>query len=301
MHSHLTPKQVARAVGVSEASLKRWCDKGLIPTVRTAGGHRRLPLADVIAFIRTTGHALVRPEVLGLPAASGHGETVLDRAREQFRATLESGDDESVRRIGFDLYLAGHSALTLCDKVLAHTFHALGERWQHGEIEVYQERRACDICLRFLHELRALLAAPADNAALAIVSTPDGDPYALPGTMVDLVLREAGWRSAFYGSGNPFASLRAALRDARPRLFCLSVSTVPVDAELFLKEYGELYAEATSLGVAIAVGGRGLTPQLREHMRYANFSESLEKLVGFAAALQPQQARPEDARVISET
>jgi predicted site-specific integrase-resolvase len=28
----LTPKQVARAIGVSESSLKRWCDKGVLPT-----------------------------------------------------------------------------------------------------------------------------------------------------------------------------------------------------------------------------------------------------------------------------
>ena len=47
----LSPKQVARALGVSESSLKRWCDKGLIPTERTAGGHRRLPLAGVLDFL----------------------------------------------------------------------------------------------------------------------------------------------------------------------------------------------------------------------------------------------------------
>jgi MerR family transcriptional regulator, light-induced transcriptional regulator len=73
MHEHLTPKQVARAIGVSEASLKRWCDKGLIHSVRTAGGHRRLPLADVMSFLRKSGHPLVSPEVLGLPAVSSRG------------------------------------------------------------------------------------------------------------------------------------------------------------------------------------------------------------------------------------
>ena len=33
----LSPKQVALALGVSEASLKRWCDKGFLDSTRTAG------------------------------------------------------------------------------------------------------------------------------------------------------------------------------------------------------------------------------------------------------------------------
>ena len=38
MNELVSPKQVAHAMGVSESSLKRWCDQGLIPTVRTAAG-----------------------------------------------------------------------------------------------------------------------------------------------------------------------------------------------------------------------------------------------------------------------
>jgi excisionase family DNA binding protein len=65
MKELITPKQVARAIGVSESSLKRWCDRGLIPTVRTAGGHRRLPISGVLSYLRETGHEMVRPELLG--------------------------------------------------------------------------------------------------------------------------------------------------------------------------------------------------------------------------------------------
>ena len=62
----LSPKQVAQALGVSESSLKRWCDQGLIATIRTGGGHRRLALPDVLRFIRDGEHRLVSPEALGL-------------------------------------------------------------------------------------------------------------------------------------------------------------------------------------------------------------------------------------------
>lgn len=73
MRDRLTPNQVANAFGVSEASVKRWCDKGLMPTYRTAGGHRRLPVAGVVDFLRKRGLELVNPEVLGLPLPPAKG------------------------------------------------------------------------------------------------------------------------------------------------------------------------------------------------------------------------------------
>src|SRR5262245_53463678 len=125
----LTPKQVARAIGVSEASLKRWCDKGLIETVRTAGGHRRLPLASVVRFIRTSGHQLVRPEILGLPATSGNGKTVESRSIETLLNALMEGDEQRFQRIVFDLYLARSRLRHICDRMIAPAINMLGERW----------------------------------------------------------------------------------------------------------------------------------------------------------------------------
>ena len=53
MRDLLTPKQVARAIDVSESSIKRWCDKGVIETQYTAGGHRRITMAGLIEFVRS--------------------------------------------------------------------------------------------------------------------------------------------------------------------------------------------------------------------------------------------------------
>src|SRR5512147_382375 len=115
----LTPKQVARSIGVSEASLKRWCDKGTVPSIRTAGGHRRLPINGVVQFLRQTGYPLVRPEVLGLPSITGRGKETLERTRSRMRPALEAGDEQQVAQLVFDLYLAGHTACDICDQVIA--------------------------------------------------------------------------------------------------------------------------------------------------------------------------------------
>ena len=66
MKTLLSPRELADAIGASESSLKRWTDGGLIVATRTAGGHRRIPLAEAIRFIRETAQPVVRPEILGL-------------------------------------------------------------------------------------------------------------------------------------------------------------------------------------------------------------------------------------------
>jgi excisionase family DNA binding protein len=286
----LTPKQVARAIGVSESSLKRWCDKGVLPMHRTVGGHRRIALNEVIQFLRRTGHDLVRPEVLGLPSITGRGETTLERSTEQMRQALLVADEQACRTIVFDLYLAGQSVCDICDRVLADAFHGVGDLWQCGDIEVYQERRACEICLRVLFELRSVLPEVPLNAPLAIGGTVRGDPYRLATTMVEMVLREEGWQAQSFGTNLPLATLRAAIDELRPRLFWLSVSHLDSLPD-FLEEYSRLFESAASHKVAVAVGGRALTEEIRGAMEYTTFCEDLHRLVAFAKIIKDTPAQ----------
>ena len=222
----ITPKQVAQAIGVSESSLKRWCDRGILTTVRTAGGHRRLALDDVIQFLRESGHNLVRPELLGLPSTVGQGATVVARARDQIRDALLAGDEDQCRRIVFDLYLAGQTACDICDRVLAAAFHDIGDGWECGEVVVYRERRGCEIALKALHDLRLAVRVPPLDAPVAIGGALEHDPYRLPTTMVEIALREAGWRATSLGTLLPAATMGEAIRENRPQLLWVSVSSI---------------------------------------------------------------------------
>lgn len=295
MRELLSPKQVARAMGTSESSVKRWCDRGILRCARTAGGHRRLRLREVVQFLRRTQRALVRPEVLGLPATIGQGERVIGRARDQMKSALLDGDELRVRTVGLDLYLAGHSACDICDRVVAWAFHDIGDRWECGEIEVYQERRACEMTLRLLHALREMLPEAPPSAARAIGGTLVGDAYRIPTTMVELVLRETGWRAQSYGIGLPGPTLRAAIEENQPRLFWLSVSHI-VDLEDFVIEYQRVYEAAAANGVAIAVGGRALTEEVRERIEYGAYCDSLKHLVSFAQTIHRPMGDGEAAK-----
>lgn len=292
----LTPKQVADAIGVSEASLKRWCDKGLIPASRTAGGHRRIPISNVVQFLREKGQPIVRPEVLGLPTNVGQTEVTLERARPHLQTAFEQGDEEQVTRILFSLYFAGHSVVDICDKVITIVFHEIGHRWENGRVEVYQERRSCEICANALYQLRSALPAPATNAPAAIGATLEHDPYTLACAMCAVSLREIGWKAESYGPGHPWETLCAAVRDVKPRLFWLSVSIIPSVPE-FITACNKIYDVAVANGTAFTLGGRALTDQIRKEIRYSAFCDNLSHLTAFAKTISsiPATAATTDA------
>ena len=284
MKEQLSPKQVARAIGVSESSLKRWCDRGLIPFERTAGGHRRMVMSDVVTFLRDGGYKVVRPEVLKLPATSGQTEWTLEQSRERFVAALVAGDDELGRSILIDLYLSGHSLAVIADEVIAEGFHSVGALWECGDVEVYEERRGCEICLRIVRELRQLQVAPPQDSPVALGGTLDGDPYTLAVTMAELVLRDAGFRASSLGHMLPFSTLHAALQKDRPRLLWLSVSSIR-DEERFVAEVNRLHAAATELGTAFVIGGRALTAEIRKQLTYGAYCDTFQHLYAFGRTL----------------
>ncbi len=191
----ISPKQAAKAIGVSESSLKRWCDAGCIETSRTAGGHRRLSVPSLIKFLKSRGYPLARPELLCLPCQRMASLEALVKARPEFAEALMEGDEERVKRVLGELFMAGHSLSTIADELISPAFQAIGYQWECGELHVYRERLACEICLRGLFELRRLLPAPKENAPLAIGGAPDQDCYAIAPALAEMVLAQGGWRS----------------------------------------------------------------------------------------------------------
>lgn len=283
MKSVFTPKQLSRAIDVSESSIKRWCDKGIISTQYTAGGHRRISMAAVTEFLRGSKYNLVAPEALGLPPTSGQTERVIRRACDQFTQALLDGEEALCWQIAFDLYLAEHSLSAICDEVFAQSFREIGDRWECGSAEVYQERRGCEVLLRVMHNMRTLISDPDPQSPLAIGGAASGDQYSLGTNMVELVLRDAGWNAKSMGDNLPFETLGAAIKEHQPSMFWLSCSHIE-DQQRFLTEYGRLYDEFSG-DVAFVVGGYALSEHLRQQMQFSAYCDSMQHLEGFAQTL----------------
>ncbi len=288
MTDFFSPKEVATAIGVSESSLKRWVDKGLIPAEKTGGGHRRMSLDAVLKFLREQGRALSEPQAIGLPAESGRRPPSNDSDHHEFLRFLLSGDEPSARRIVMDAFLNGYSVAKIFDSIILPGFSEIGNLWHCGTLEVYQERRACEICSRVIHELRRAVGNGPPDGPVAMGGTLDGDPYTIASSMSEVVLRECGWRALSLGNMLPFNTLMKAVEIDRPRLLWLSVTAIR-SPEQFVANFNVLFDTATSLGCVLVVGGRALTADIRPLLRYTTYCDNFRHLEAFSRTIIPRE------------
>ena len=159
----LSPSELARAVGVSESSLKRWVDEGRIKASRTAGGHRRIPISEAIRLIRQTGLPLRHPQMLGLPDLPAvNGQKVIEPAdaAAMLHDALVGGDQATVHALVMAAFLDGRSLAELCDDLIGAAMRKIGALWTRGSRGIYIEHRATDLCSHALQSLRALIPRP---------------------------------------------------------------------------------------------------------------------------------------------
>ena len=281
---YVSTDRVARALGVGVSTIKRWVDEGILPAHRTAGGHRKLLLADVLRLVREGDFPhrdLSQLELLAC-AADDLDPNVLSG---RLLSALKRGEGELVRSLIHGAYKAGMKLETLADFVIAPAMRQVGHEWETGRLEVLHEHRGTQLCVAALYELKAVLEAQADrDRPLAVGGCPEHDHSILASLLAGMVLLDCGWRVINLGPHTPIVSFRQALGELRPRLLWISVSHL-LDQDGFLAGYRELYEEAEHMGVAVAVGGRALVESVRSVMSYTCYGDGLRHLAAFARPL----------------
>lgn len=249
-----SPRDLATALGVSESSLKRWIDAGRIRATRTSGGHRRVTLADAIAFVRDSNTPVLHPELLGLSpqAAQAIDDRRDDEPDRTFYEALVAGDRRGVQDWVDRRRAEGTPLTALCDGPIRDAMHAIGELWQHDADGVFVEHRATDLCVQALARLRSTIDPP-DDGPIALGCGPEDDPYIIPSSMAALVLASEGYRTINLGPDTPTGALHRAVQAHHPALVWISVS-----APLPLSQAAEIADFVKSLPprTLALVGGR---------------------------------------------
>ena len=276
--SLFSPKTVAKAIGVSESSLKRWCDAGKISAMKTAGGHRRLRQSQVVSFLRERKkYELLDPESIGLPDLAGISVSDLADAATQFHQGLVAEDESKCHRLLMFLYVNGWAMEEIVDQVICPAFKQIGTQWQHGSLEVYQERRACEICFEGLTKLKGILNQPEANALTAIGSTVEHDHYTLCTKSIEVALASHGWNATSLGTHLPYATLLQAALTKRPDLMWLSVSYLK-EEETFVRDLN-LMAEQIPKSTTLVVGGNAIKPWFWPKIQNAIYTDNLVQLI----------------------
>jgi excisionase family DNA binding protein len=292
---YLSTVQAAGVLGVSVSTVKRWVDEGVLPAHRTAGGHRKLLRAEVLALARQGD--LPRGALAVLPTASARDKAVdLDAAMAELTTALLEGRGEEVRGIIHRAYDSGLAIEVLADRIISPALSRVGHDWQTARIDVWQEHRGTQLCAAALYDLKDDLEARAErNRPVAVGGAPEGDPYLLSTLLAQYVLLDAGWDAVNLGPNTPLPSLAKALRDLQPRLLWLSVSYL-ADEKAFIDACKDLYRVAEQQGVAVAVGGQALGEAVRSTIPYTTHGDGLSHLAAFARTLHPRPRPPRRGR-----
>ena len=292
---YLSTPQAAEALGVSVSTVKRWVDEGVLPAHKTAGGHRKLLRAEILALARQGD--LPRGDLAGLSAASPRNRTdALETTAALLLDALLAGHGAEVSAIICRTYGSGVAVEALADRIIAPALAKVGHAWETARIDVWHEHRATQLCAAALYDLKDALEARAErNRPVAVGGAPEGDPYVLATLLAQLVLLDAGWEAVNLGPNTPLPSLARALRELRPRLLWLSVSYLE-DAAGFITACRDLSRVAERQGVAIAVGGQALIESIRSAVPYTTHGDGLSHLAAFARTLHPRPKPPPRGR-----
>lgn len=278
-----SPAQLAPIVGVSESTVKRWIDAGHLRAEKTPGGHRKIAIGDLLAFLRSRGRPVPSLEGLGVLAEQLSAPDI-DASPETLAGLLLRGDGPIARAMILGRFKAGHGLDAMLDRLVAPAMAEVGRRWALGKVDVYEEHVATLRAWSILVELRGLLPIAPESAPLALGGAPEGDPYLLPTLMAELTLADMGWRTMNLGPNTPAESFLQAVDRQKPRLVWLSITSLS-PRPAFFDSYPRLFEAAESRGIRIALGGQGLTADLQDRLVASTFGTRLAHLKAFARTL----------------
>ncbi len=251
----LSPRELARAIGASESSVKRWIDAGRLPARRTSGGHRRIELMPALRFLRETGRGLDNASLLGLSSVSEQEVDDPGRLAERVFRLLCAGNGEELSRVLLTaLVTRAMEPAALFDGPLRSAMARIGRHWEEGHQSIYIEHRATQILLRVMDQIDALCEPPSDEL-VAVGGSIDGDQSALPTRMAAAVLASEGIHSVNLGTDTPATAFLEAAEQIRPQLVWISVSYVS-DVARQSEDLTRVVEQLAERGISSILGGR---------------------------------------------
>ena len=250
----LSPKQLARVIGASESSLKRWIDGGQIQALRTHGGHRRVALSEAVRFIRERHHEIADPIPLGLSSIASGAASALD---QQLFDAFTANDAPTARTLLVTAYVSGTPIAQLCDGPLRQALERIGTLWDQANPNagIAAEHQATDLCLHALNHLRAYVPPVSLDAPVALGGAPAGDPYLIPSLMASMTFDACGYRTFNLGPNTPLETLRNAAMRQRPKIVWLSVCS-PDGLGTLHQPLIRFADEMADIGATLIIGGR---------------------------------------------
>jgi methanogenic corrinoid protein MtbC1 len=270
---------------VSESTVKRWADAGLLKCRKTIGGHRKFDLDAVLEFQNRSG--LVSKGITSHKDAT-EADDELERLLAmpdfvelslRYREAAIAGQPQLARTILTRAYLSGMSLATISEEIIRPAMWEIGEMWRAGKVKVFEEHLATFSTIQALAELNSIAARKPLNGRTAIVGCSDGELHHLASAIIRYILESEGWSVVYLGPFTPLFSFADAVMKFKPDLVAIS-ATMSADLERSARDYEALYRVALKRGTKIIIGGLAVEDaEARARFRGAICARTLHDLV----------------------
>lgn len=251
----LTTTEAAALAAVAPSTIKRWADQGVLPSVRTAGGHRRFDRNALERYLRAQANPTSGKDPLSLAWV----QCLLDGRRHEIDGRLL----EARSRLG--------CFANVCDE-LALALQEMGQQWQQGQISIAEEHVASDALGRALGRMGDALPVRLDGPTCLLACASD-DEHTLALSMAELCLRELGWTPLWLGRRTPVEEINRLVRCNHVAIVALSASPSLDDAKTLKQLADQLSAVCQAHDVGLVLGGEGAWPHTLTHgVRVQSFS-----------------------------
>ena len=286
----LTTKEVARLCRVSDATVKRWEDSGLLKSERTSGGHRRFRAEEIARFQREQGLGLKYSH--GLDSAArmqtrrrenrGHSQSSLFHL-------LVAGNEEEAANLLISAHLHGTSLTEIFDDLVSSAMKRVGELWYKGELTVAQEHLATRAAFNALHKLRHTLPIPEMSGELAMTCGIEGDFHELPTHLAQITFENSGWEVMNFGANTPLYALADEILQHSPEAVCIS-GTIMNDIERLARDYKIFREQISKSKVSVILGGIAFADErIRNRFPAELYAESFTEVAEFIENLTKNQ------------
>ena len=174
-----------------------------------------------------------------------------DIATDELSRHIASHDAAAAHDLVQRLLGTGWSIAELVTDLLASTQRRIGQEWQAGRCTIAEEHAASAVVEDLLGSLARLVPPPRSRATVALVCA-EGEWHVTPARMAALLLRQAGWRTAFLGGSTPIGHLERSLGALRPDFVAISCTD-----PRFLLGAGRVADLARRLELPSIAGGAG--------------------------------------------
>lgn len=282
----VSTKEVAAMLHVTETTIKRWADEAVLSCIKTAGGHRKFLLKDIMSFAESNGYTI----------SGSHPPPMSQRQMEQLQTGVYTqnyakvahvlkeevlqADREGLATLLLYLYKQHIPLPVVLDEVIRPSFDEIGREWENGSLGVDKEHEASHAIAEALLRTAPELHRKEPNRKSAVCACPEGELHELGLRGLAYSLECEGWKVHYLGGNTPLDTLNSFVSATEPNLVCLSLTSVRLRGNI-LEKFKKLASTVHSYKGRLVVGGYYARNLRRDDLRCDHVAVSIQDAIAY--------------------